>query len=111
MIRRATLITALLLIAVFGAVPAMAADLDALRASGVIAERYDGFVEIRESGSAEARRVVEEVNAKRREIYKERAEAQDVPVDQVGRVYAKQILERVSEGVWFRTPDGEYVQK
>lgn len=111
MIRRAILIVMLALIAALGTTPALAADLDSLRASGVIAERYDGFVEIRESGSAEARRIVDEVNAKRREIYKERAEAQDVPVDQVGRVYAKQILEKVPEGVWFRTPDGEYVQK
>lgn len=111
MIRRATLIIMLALTAVFGAAPAMAADLDSLRASGVIAERYDGFVEIRKGGSAEARRIVAEVNAKRREIYKKRAEAQDVPVDQVGRIYAKQIFEKVPEGVWFRTPDGEYVQK
>lgn len=111
MIRRATLIVMLALIAALGATPALAADLDSLRESGVIAERYDGFVEIRQGGGAEAREIVEEVNAKRREIYRKRAESQDVPVDQVGRVYAKQILEKLPEGVWFRTPDGEYVQK
>ncbi len=111
MIRRAIQIILLALIAALATTPALAADLDSLRVSGVIAERYDGFVEIREDGSAEARRIVEEVNAKRREIYKERAEAQDVPVDQVGRVYAKQILEKLPTGVWFRTPDGGYVQK
>ena len=111
MIRRATLIVMLALIAALGTTPALAADLDSLRASGVIAERYDGFVEIRQGGSAEAREIVEEVNAKRRAIYRQRAESQDVPVDQVGRVYAKQILEKLPEGVWFRTPDGKYVQK
>jgi uncharacterized protein YdbL (DUF1318 family) len=111
MIRRAIQIIMLALIAALGTTPALAADLDSLRTSGVIAERYDGFVEIREGGSAEARRIVEEVNAKRREIYKERAEAQDVPVDQVGRVYAKQILEKLPAGVWFLMPDGGYVQK
>jgi hypothetical protein len=111
MIRPAILIVTLALIAALGAVPAMAADLDGLRASGVIAERYDGFVEIRQGGNAEARRIVDEVNAKRRDIYEKRAEAQDVPVDQVGRVYAEQILEKLPEGAWFRTPDGGYVQK
>lgn len=111
MIRRVTLIIMLALIAVFAAAPALAANLDSLRASGVIAERYDGFVEIRRDGTAEARQIVEEVNAKRREIYRKRAEAQNVPVDQVGRVYAEQILEKLPEGVWFRTPDGRYVQK
>lgn len=111
MIRRAPLIIMLALVAALGATPALAADLDSLRASGVIAERYDGYVEIRDSASADARRVVDEVNAKRREIYKERAAAQDVPVDQVGRVYARQILEKLPEGVWFLTPAGKYVQK
>jgi uncharacterized protein YdbL (DUF1318 family) len=112
MIRRARLVLTLALFALLGtATPVFAADLDSLRASGVIAERYDGFVEIRESGGAEARRIVEEVNAKRREIYRERAESQGVSVDQVGRVYAEQILERLPDGAWFRAPDGEYVQK
>jgi len=111
MIRRATLIAMLALIAALGTTPALAADLDALRASGVIAERYDGFVEIRQGGNAEARRIVDEVNAKRRDIYEKRANAQDVPVDQVGRVYAEQILEKLPEGVWFRKPGGGYIQK
>ena len=93
MIRRATLIVMLALIAALGTTPALAADL--------------GIARLRDAMAGQDQMSV----AKRREIYKERAAAQDVPVDQVGRVYAKQILEKVPAGVWFRTPDGEYVQK
>ena len=112
MMRRAFLTALLALAALAMAAPAAAADLDRLRAQGVIAERYDGYVEVRPGeGSASAEKVVEEVNAKRRRIYKKRAESQGVPVEQVGRVYAEQILERLPEGAWFRKPDGSYVRK
>ncbi len=87
-------------------------SLDALRAEGVIAERYDGLVEIRvDDPPAGAKAVVEEINAKRREIYRERAEKQGVSQEAVGKVYAKQIVERAPEGTYFKQPDGSYVQK
>ena len=91
--------------------PAFAADLDTLRAEGVIAERYDGYVELRSGGGAEAKQLVEQVNDKRRAIYRKRADKQGVPVEQVGRVYAKQLLEKIPEGTYVRKPDGSYVQK
>jgi uncharacterized protein YdbL (DUF1318 family) len=91
--------------------PAVAADLDTLRQQGVIAERHDGFVEIRADGSDAARAVVERVNSSRRDLYEQRADSQGVPVEQVGRVYAQQILERLPEGAWFLKPNGNYVQK
>ena len=102
-----------ILVALIGlmAGPALAADLDKLRAQGVIAERYDGYVELRKSGNAEARQVVEQVNDKRREIYRKRANKQGVPIEQVGRVYAKQLLEELPDGTYFRKPDGSYTQK
>jgi len=110
--RRAFLVAILALGTGFGAVgSAFAADLDTLRARGVIAERYDGYVEVRKGGDGEAKKLVEEVNAKRRALYRKRADNQGVPVEQVGRVYAKQLLDRLPGGTWFRKPDGSYVQK
>ncbi len=100
------------LIAVAASAPALAeGELDRLRAAGVIAERYDGLLEVREGGHAEAKELVEKVNQRRRELYRERAESQGVPVEQVGRVYAEQILEDAPPGTYFLTPDGSYVRK
>ena len=88
--------------------PASAQSLDALRASGKVGERFDGYLQARD-GSAQA--VVNQVNAKRRQIYEQRAKAQKVPADQVGRVYAQQILKDAPKGTWFLQPDGKWVQK
>ncbi|MDX1710940.1 MAG: YdbL family protein [Rhodovibrionaceae bacterium] len=91
--------------------PAQAASLDELRAAGVIAERFDGLLEIRQGGNAEARQIVQQVNAERTKIYQKRANEQGVSVDQVGRVYAKQILQKAPAGTYFKQENGSYVQK
>jgi uncharacterized protein YdbL (DUF1318 family) len=114
MFRRSFLFAALGL-AAFAAsllsVPAQAASLDELRAAGVIAERYDGFVEVRQGGSGEAKQIVNSVNAERRRIYQKRADEQGVSIDQVGRVYAQQIFQKAPAGTYFRREDGSYMQK
>ena len=91
---------------------ALAQGLDHYRASGEIAERYDGYVEARGGqASKEVRKVVEDINRKRRQIYESRAREQDVPSEAVAKVYAKQIFQDAPTGTYFRTPDGDYVRK
>lgn len=114
MCRRARFLPLIALLAGLLAAPGAAladADLDALRANGVVAERFDGFLEIRGAGSAEARALVERVNAERREIYERRAEQVGAPVSEVGKIFAEKITETAPEGTFFRTPDGDYVRK
>ena len=89
-------------------VPALAQDLDALRASGAVGERFDGYLVARD-GSAQG--FVDQVNAKRRQIYQQRAASQGVGADQVGMVYAKEILGDAPAGTWFQKPDGSWAQK
>ena len=92
--------------------PAVASSLDQYRAQGVIAERYDGFVEIRvENPPAEAAQIVRRINAERRQVYEKRAAQQGVDTDAVGRVYAKQILENAPAGTYFKQPSGSYIRK
>lgn len=97
----------------FAALPAGAASpLDEFRAQGVIAERFDGLVELRgDAANADAARLVEEVNAKRKAIYEERAKSQNVPVSEVGKIYALEIADKAPAGTYFRKPDGSYLQK
>ncbi len=90
------------------AVPASAQSLDELRASGTVGERFDGYTAARDPSAAGA---VAKINAKRKQIYTERAASQGVPADQVGRVYAKKILEDVPAGTWFQAPDNSWTQK
>jgi len=103
---------ALILLSVGATAPAMAADeeLNSLRAQGVIAERFDGYVMIKDSAGG-AQSVVDRVNAERRAIYEARAQAQGVTATEVGQVYAGQIIQKAPKGTWFLAADGSWTQK
>jgi uncharacterized protein YdbL (DUF1318 family) len=88
------------------------ARLDAYRADGVIAERFDGYVEIRDSNApSAARALVADVNARRRALYTQRASESNMPVEEVGKVFANKIAETAPSGTYFRRPDGGYVRR
>ena len=55
--------------------------------------------------------MVDAVNAKRRAIYAARAKEQGTAADQVGRVYARQILGKAPAGTWFLQESGKWVRK
>jgi hypothetical protein len=117
MFARRSLLAALaglfLALAGFGAsTPAAAASLDEFRKEGVIAERWDGYVEIRVSDPpAAAERIVDRVNRERRQVYTKRAKEQGVSPQSVGKVYAPKILEKAPVGTYFKKADGSYVRK
>lgn len=107
-----SVLTLFLFAGMIAATPAMAQSLDALRKSGVVGERYDGYLALRQANApTDVRSFVAQVNAKRKKIYAERAKQQNVPADQVGRVYAKEIFQSAPKGTWFLGADGRWVQK
>ena len=87
---------------------AQAQSLDVLRASGAVGESSSGFLVARD---ASAKSHVNKVNAQRRKIYAQRATDQGIAADQVGRVYAQEIMQNVAPGTWLQKPDGTWVQK
>ncbi len=88
--------------------PVAAQSLDELRSSGKVGERYDGFAVARDSSAAN---LVKTVNAKRRAIYEQQAAKQKISVEQVGMVYANEIVQQVPNGTWILTADGKWRQK
>jgi len=88
--------------------PALAASLDQLRASGAVGERFDGFAQALQSGAAGT---VDQVNAKRRQIYTERAASEGVSPGQIGRVYARQIFAKAPPGTRFLQENGAWITK
>lgn len=88
--------------------PAHAQSLDTLRASGAVGESLDGYLIARDPS---AQSFVNEVNAKRQQIYAQRAAAQGVPASEVGKVYAKELLQKAPPGTWYQSPSGGWVQK
>ncbi len=88
--------------------PVQAQSLDALRASGAVGERFDGYLAARD---ASAQPFVNQVNAERKKIYEARAKAQGVAAAEVGKVYAQEIMTNVAPGTWLQKPDGSWAQK
>ncbi|PSJ17103.1 YdbL family protein [Nitrosomonas supralitoralis] len=89
------------------AIPSWAESLESLRASGAIGESVTGYVVAREP-SAQAE--VNTINAKRKAIYQEKAAAQGVDINQVGKVYAEEIIQKVPPGTWIQI-NGQWRQK
>jgi len=85
-----------------------AQSLNDLRVSGKIGEAFDGFARARDVNVEEA---VSDINAKRRSIYNERAKQQGISLDQVGIIYADQIIANSPNGTWLLMKDGSWRQK
>ena len=92
----------------WSAPPVLAQSLDQLRASGAVGERYDGYAEALQSGAAG---VVQKVNAKRKQIYQQTADKEGASVDQIGRVYARQIFAKAPPGTKFLQENGSWIAK
>ena len=86
--------------------------LDAPRASGAVGERFDGYAVVRDQSQAGSLGpLVDRVNAERRQVYAQRAAAERAPVDQIGRVYAREIFNSAPAGTWFLQESGQWVRK
>jgi hypothetical protein len=89
-------------------VTAWAGSLQDLRASGALGESASGYTVARDpSATAE----VASINEKRKAVYAEKAAAQGVSIEQVGKVYAKEIFEKVPAGTWLQNEQGQWLKK
>ena len=72
---------------------------------------HDGYVEVRDPSDSEAKKVADDVNAKRKDLYEKRASDQGVAPEDVGRVYATQIMQKAPKGTWFLDENKKWKQK
>ncbi len=97
----ALVLTAALL--AFAAAPnASAEDLDAAKAAGWVGERPDGYLGVvGDSAPPEAKKLVTDVNARRKLKYAEIAKENGTSIDAVAALMGEKLIER--------TPPGQYV--
>ena len=105
---RLVILAAVTLALGWSAPPVLAQSLDQLRASGAVGERYDGYAQALQSSAAG---LVQQVNAKRKQIYNQRASQEGATADQIGRVYAKQIFAKAPPGTKFLQGNGAWITK
>jgi uncharacterized protein YdbL (DUF1318 family) len=102
----------MLLAAASGGAFAQSRTLDAPRSAGTVGERYDGYAVVRDATQAATLApLVEQVNAERRQLYAQRAASDHAPIDQIGRIYAAEILKSAPAGTWFLQESGQWVRK
>ena len=91
---------------------AQSRPLDAPRAQGLIGERYDGMLVLRNSNAPAAiKSLVSQTNAKRLALYKKRAKETGASVKDVGKIYANQIAKDAPKGTYFLTQGGKWVRR
>ncbi len=113
--RRVALGLGLLLLPLLLAPPVRAQQsarlLDAPRAAGLVGERYDGYAVVRGQAPPDVAALVAQVNAERRSVYAQRAQAEHVPVEAIGKIYAAEILRSAPAGTWFLSESGQWTRK
>jgi uncharacterized protein len=98
-----------------GAAIAQTPTVDAGRRSGIVGERYDGYLGFAGAPSAALRSQVDAVNIRRRSLYSNLATSRGVSPQEVGITAGCQLLRRVqlgeaymlSDGVWRRRAAGQ----
>jgi len=113
-LRPALVLLALLALLGLAVPPAQAQSahlLDGPRAKGLVGERFDGYAVPHGSVTPDIAALIDKVNTERRAIYTQRAQAQKVPVEAVGKIYAQQIINSAPPGTWFLGENGQWAQK
>lgn len=99
-------------LALVSAAPVAALDLDGARAQGLVGEQSDGYVgAVSTSPPAEIRKLVSEVNAKRRAAYEDIARKNGTAVTAVAALAGQRLLERAPPGAWIGDGTGHWYQK
>ena len=100
----------LLVLAALAAVPAAAQTpaVDAARASGVVGERYDGYIGVVGNASADVRAQVSRINIQRRSLYSNLAAGKGASPQDVGITAGCQLLARVGIGEAYMWADGSW---
>jgi uncharacterized protein YdbL (DUF1318 family) len=106
-----TLLISLLTVS-FAAVAANESPLTQPKAAGLIGEQADGYVGfVTQNVPADVRRLVEDVNAKRRAGYQQIAAKQGTPVSEVEKVGGKTAIEKTLPGNYVRDLNGNWYKK
>ena len=108
----AGLALALALVAGGAVPPAAAITLDQAKATGLVGERFDGYLGLVDANApAEVRTLIEDINAQRRARYSDIAANRGVPVEAVGKLTAERVINGAPPGTFYMGEDGRWRRK
>ena len=94
------------LLALAAPVAAQTPAVDAARATGVVGERYDGYMGLAAASSAQLKSQVAAINIRRRSLYSNLAAGRGASPQEVGITAGCQLLARVGVGQVYMLADG-----
>lgn len=89
---------------------AQSLTLDEAKAQGLVGEQRDGYLGVVRDGPG-VRALVDEINLKRRQHYREIARQNNTSLEAVAKITAKKVIERAPSGTIVEGPDGGWVRK
>lgn len=92
------------------AAPALARDpaYEAARSSGQVGEKMDGYLGIVGGGSADLRRIVDDINIKRKAVYAQKAQEQHATVEEYAFTSGCLLISQTKPGEKYQAPDGSW---
>jgi uncharacterized protein YdbL (DUF1318 family) len=80
----------------------------AARAAGQVGERFDGYLGVVGNADPAVRRMVEDINIRRRAVYSEKARANNATVEEYAFASGCLAIARTSPGERYLGPDGSW---
>ncbi|MCP5432238.1 MAG: YdbL family protein [Alphaproteobacteria bacterium] len=91
---------------------ALARPLEAERKAGLVGDQADGYLGVvKPPAPADVQRQVDELNLKRRNLYRDKAKELNTSLQAVEAIYGKQLYEQTPSGEYFRGSDGAWAKK
>ncbi|MBT5812612.1 MAG: YdbL family protein [Rhodospirillaceae bacterium] len=90
---------------------AQAGELDAAMRSGAVGETARGYVAVVSGANAAVTKLVNDINAKRRDKYRTLAKKHNTPLSQIETVVGKRLTERAPAGVYVQDSSGAWRRK
>ena len=104
------IITALLL--VFTLNTAWALDIQQAKAQGLVGEANNGYIAaVQQPASAEVRKLIADVNAKRRSQFQRTAKSNNISVEQVSNRFYELAVEKTRPGHYYQDRGGRWKKK
>lgn len=89
---------------------AQAMSLDQAKSKGLVGEKLDGYLGV-VSNAAGVQQLVDQVNLQRKQLYKDIAAKNGIPVSAVEQLAAKKAIEKAASGEVVQSPGGGWVKK
>ena len=84
---------------------------DAARRAGQVGEKMDGYLGIVGSADAALRRLVDDLNIKRRAVFADKAKAANATLEEYAFTQGCILIARLEDGLKYQAPDGTWQTK